>query len=166
MKNLIIIVLLFSFNAYADENKFTGFGKIKWGASIKKYKNVMRLTSDNGKPSKYYVRKDDEMSFGDIGLTSITYIFYKGKFSSAIIQTDKTITKTSQILNKLKKKFGEPSYKNVFTNKYRWKDSTTAVSLKCYSTSHKCSIIYNSVVMSELKKADNEAAAKKARHGY
>ena len=163
MKNFIIAILVFSFSAssFANKDESTGYGKIKWGASIRKYKNVMRLTSDNKKPGKYYVRKDDEMFFGDIPLTSVTYIFYKGKFSSVIIQTDTSVNIASQVLSKLKKKFGKPSYANKYTNKYRWKDSTTAISLKCYSSSHKCSIIYKSVVMSDLKKADNEEAANK-----
>ena len=167
MKNFIIVILVFSFNASAlsKEKEFHGFGKIKWGESIRKYKNVMQLTSDISKPEKYYIRKNDEMSFGDITLTSVIYLFYKGKFSSVIVQTDKSVTNSSQVLTMLKKKFGKPSYTNKYTNKYRWKDSKTAISLKCYSSSHKCSIIYNSVVMSNHKKKENEAAVKNMRNG-
>ena len=157
MKNIIIAVLVFSFSAstFAKENKIksNGFGEIKWGESIAKYKKVMQLTSDNRKPRKYYIRKDDEMSFGDTTLASITYIFYKGRFSSVIIQTEKSIN-TKEFLNKLTRKLGKPSSSNKYTNKYRWKNSTTAVSLKCYPNSHKCSVIYTSVVMNKLKKAD------------
>lgn len=163
MINYIIVVLVFSFSSsvFAVDKTFNGFGKIKWGESIKKYKKVMQLKSDNTNPEKYYVRKNDVMFLDDISLTSITYVFYKGKFSSAIIQTDKLATNSKQIVNIFKKKYGKPYYKNMYTNKFLWKDTANAVALKCYSSSHKCSAIYNSVVMSDLKKADNKAAVKK-----
>jgi len=166
MKKLLIGVLVFSFNVstFSFENKSNGFRELKWEESITKYKNVMHLTSESGKPRKFYVRKSDEMSFGDLTLTSIIYVFYKGKFSSAIIQTDKSVTNLRQALSQLKKKFGKPFYANKYTNKYRWKDQTTVIQLKCYSSSHKCSIIYNSVAMSNLKKIDNKAAAINTRN--
>ena len=166
MKKLLIGVLVLSFNVstFANANESNGFRKIKWEESITRYKNVMHLTSDEGKPRKFYVIKNNEMSFGEITLTSIIYVFYKGKFSSVIIQTDQSVTNLSQALSQLKKKFGKPFYANKYTNKYRWKDRTTAIQLKCYSSSHKCSIIYNSVAMSNLKKTDSEASAKNTRN--
>ena len=167
MKKLLIGVLVFSFNVstFANENKSNGFRKIKWEESITKYKNVMHLTSDEGKPRKFYVIKNDDMSFSDdITLTSIIYIFHEGKFSSVILQTDQSATNIKQVLIELKKKYGGPSYANKYTNKYRWKNMTTTIDLKCYPSSHKCSINYNSVAMSNLKKTDIEAAAKNTRN--
>lgn len=151
MKKLLIGILVFSFNVsvFAKEN---GFRKIKWEDSISRYENIMQLTSENDKDRKFYIIEDDDMSFGDISLTSIIYIFYKGKFSSVILQTDQSATNLKQVLIKLKNKFGKPLYENKYTNKYRWQGETTAVNLKCYSSSHKCSITYNSVAMSNRKK--------------
>lgn len=153
MKKLLVGILVFSFNisTFANEN---GFRKIKWEDSISRYENIMQLASDNGNDSdrKFYFIEDDEMSFGDVSLTSIVYIFYKGKFSSVILQTDQSATNLKQVLIKLKNKFGKPLYENKYTNKYRWQGETTAVNLKCYSSSHKCSITYNSVAVINRKK--------------
>ena len=156
MKKLLIGILVFSFNVSAFANEYNGFRKIKWEESISKYKNVMRLTSADEKSKKFYVREDEDMSFSDdIMLTSIVYVFYEGKFSSVVLQTDQSATNIKQVLIELKKKYGEPSYTNKYINKYRWKNMTTTINLKCYSSSHKCSINYNSIAMNNPKKTDN-----------
>ena len=157
MKKLLIAVLVFTFSvsAFANKNEYNGFRKIKWKESITKYNNIMRLASEDKKSKKFYVIEDDDMSFSeDISLTSIIYVFYKGKFSSVILQTDQSATNIKKVLIELKKKYGEPSYANKYTNKYRWKDQATAIDLKCYSSSHKCSIIYNSIAMNNLRKTN------------
>lgn len=166
MKNLLIGVLVFSFNVsiFAKENESDGFGGIKWEEPISKYNKIMKLTSDDGLPKKFYSRKNENMSFGEIKLSSVIYIFYKGKFSSVIFQTDQSVTNLTQVLIELKNIFGKPSYSNKYIHKYRWKNETTTVYLKCYPSSHKCSITYNSVAMSNLKKTDNEATAKNTRN--
>ncbi len=158
MKNILIGIFVFSFSlsAFANENEYNGFRKMKWQESITKYKNVMRLTSDDNNPKKFYVINDDDMSFSDdITLSSVTYIFYKGKFSSVTLQTDKSVTNIKQVLIEFKKKYGEPSYANKYIYKYRWKNKATTVDLKCYPSSHKCSMNYNSIAMNKLKKAEN-----------
>lgn len=88
------------------------------------------------------------MSFGSITLSSIVYIFYDEKFSSVAIQTDKSLKNLTQVVIELKKRFGEPFYANKYINKYRWQNKNSIVSLKCYSSSHKCSIKYDSVALS------------------
>ena len=75
-----------------------------------------------------------------------------------IIQTDRSSYDLKKIINKYKNIFGKPFYSNKYINKFIWKNETTIVNLKCFSSSHKCSIVYKSVVMSKLEKADNVAA--------
>jgi len=154
MKKLLIGVLLFSFNTYTFSKSFesNGFRNIKWQESISKYEAVMHLTSEKGSAKKFYVKENDKMFLGNITLSSIIYIFYNGKFSSVVIQTDQSVTNLSQVLIELKKKFGKPFYANKYINKYRWKNENTTVSLKCYSSSHKCSIKYDSIIMRNLEK--------------
>ena len=159
MKKLVIGILVFSFSVVllAADHNLNGFGNIKWGESIKNHKNNMRLTSEKDKLKKFYVRNNDEMFWDDINLTSISYVFYKGKFSSVIIQTDRSSDNSTKIVNMFNNVFGKPFYSNKYINKFKWKNESTVVNLKCFASLHKCSMIYNSVAMSKLEKADNDA---------
>ena len=158
MTKIVIGILVFSFSVVilaADHNS-NGFGNITWGESIKKHKDIMHLTSEKDKLKKFYVLNSDELLWGDINLSSISYVFYKDMFSSVAIQTDRSSYNLKKIINRLKNKFGEPFYSNKYINKFKWKNESTIVNLKCFSSSHKCSIIYNSVAMSKLEKDDND----------
>ena len=161
MKKLVIGILVFSFSValLAGEENLNGFRKMNWEESIEKYKNDMFLTSEIGSPRKFYTIKDDEMFLGDTKLTSIAYVFYKGKFSSVILHTDRSADNLKIIFKRLKNDFGKPTYVNRYDNKYRWKNKHTNIKLKCFAASHMCSIIYNSAVMSKLEKADNKVLA-------
>ena len=158
MKKLVIGILVFSFSVVllAADHNLNGFGNMKWGDSIKKHKNIMHLTSEKDKPEKFYIIKNDEMLWDDIKLTTAIYIFYKDKFSSVKIQTDKSSYNLKKIVNRFKDIFGKPFYSNKYINKFKWKNESTIVDLKCFSSSHKCSITFNSIVMSKLEKADND----------
>ena len=154
MKKLVIGILVFSFSAvlFAADHNLNGFGNIKWGDHIKKYKNIMHLISEKDKLKKFYVIKSDEMLWNDINLTSISYVFHKDKFSSVIIQTDSSSDNLKKIVNIFNNIFEKPFYSNKYINKFKWKNESTIVNLKCFASSHKCSMIYNSVAMSELEK--------------
>lgn len=154
MKKLLIGVLIFSFSvsSFSKNSDFNGFRGILWKDSISKHKDRMKLNSDDSLPKKYYTRENDEMSLGEVTLSSLIYIFYKDKFSSVIVQTDKSITNLTQVLIELKKKFGEPISANKYIHKYSWENENTNIKLKCYSSSHKCSITYSSVKMKNLSK--------------
>ena len=96
------------------------------------------------------------MLWNDINLTSISYVFYKDKFSSVIIQTDRSSDNSKKTVNIFKNIFGKPFYSNKYINKFKWKNESTIVNLKCFASSHKCSMIYNSVAMGKLEKTDND----------
>lgn len=147
-----ILIASFTFSALSKGEEVNGFKQIKWQAPISKYEGVMQLTSEQGNAKKFYIIENDDMSYGNISLSSIVYVFYNDKFSSVTIQTDKDSKNSARVLVELKKKFGEPSYSNKYINKYRWEDENTMVSLKCYSSSHKCSVKFNSMKMSQLEK--------------
>ena len=158
MKELLIGMLVFSFSAsiFSAEKKFDGFRDIKWQKPIYKYKDVMKLTSESGSNKRFYARSSDDLYYDEVALASITYVFSKGKFYSAIIQTGKNKKNLKIILSQLKKEHGKPFYSNRYTSKYRWKDKKTAVDFKCYSKTYKCSIIYHSVVMSKKSKKNKK----------
>jgi hypothetical protein len=157
---IIAGILIFSFSTVLiAENSLNGFKNIKWGESITKHKEVMHLTSENKKIKKYYTIDNDDMLLGDIKLTSISYVFYKDKFSSLILQTGRSSDNLKKTLSFLKNKFGNPSYANKYINKFRWENESTIVDLKCFASSHKCSLIYNSVTMSKLEQSDIDAMA-------
>ena len=154
MKQLLIGILIFSFSVsgFSKGSSFKGFRGILWKDSISKYKDTMKLNSDAGLPKKYYSREYDEMSLGEVTLSSLVYIFYKDKFYSVIAQTDRSATNLTQVLIELKKKFGEPISVNKYVHKYSWENENTNIKLKCYSSSHKCNITYSSVKMRNLSK--------------
>ena len=159
MKMIIgILVFLSSAILHADNNQ-NGFGLMEWGEPIGKYKDVLHLTSEDNKLKKFYTVVNDQMLLDDIKLSSISYIFYKNKFSSVVIQTERASNNLTKALSVLKNQFGSPFYVNKYTNKYRWKNDFTTVDLKCFASSHKCSMIYHSVAMSDLEKSDNDAMA-------
>ena len=134
MKKLVIGILVFSFSValLAADHNLNGFENIKWGESIKKYKNIMHLTSEKDKLKKFYVINNDELLWGDINLTSISYMFYKDKFSSVIIQTDKSSYNIKKIINIFNDLYGKPFYSNKYINKFKCKNESTIVSLKCF----------------------------------
>lgn len=154
MKKILIGILVFSFSAsiFSKEKSFDGFRDIKWQQPIKKYKDVMRLTSESEGDKAFYARNSDELYYGDVALASITYVFSKGRFFSAIIQTEKDKTNFKKILKQLNKEHGKSYYSNKYIRKFRWKNKKTAVDFKCYSKTYKCSIIYHSVVMRKQSK--------------
>ena len=154
MKSLLIVIFVVFFNGtvFADKNKIDGFRDIKWKDSITKYNTVLRLTSDSNKSKKFYIRDDEELYLEDVTLKSVSYVFKDDKFSSAVIQTAKSVANSKAILSLLKKKYGKPAYSNTYTRKFRWEDSSAEVTLKCFSTIHKCSVVYNSLAMNSTKK--------------
>ena len=154
MKKILIGMLVFSFSTsiFSEVKSFDGFRDIKWQQPIKKYKDVMRLTSESEGDKRFYARNSDELYYGDVALASITYVFSKGKFFSAIIQTEKDKANFKKILSQLNKEHGKSYYSNKYIRKFRWKNKKTAVDFKCYSKTYKCSIIYHSVIMSKLSK--------------
>jgi len=149
-----ILISSFTVSVFSKNDEVNGFRKIKWQTPISRYEEVMKLTSEQGNAKKFYIIENDDMIFGNVNLSSIVYVFYNDKFSSVTIQTDKDRKNLTQVFIELKKIFGEPSYSNKYINKYRWKDENTMVSLKCYSSSHKCSVKFNSVKMSKIEKGN------------
>ena len=121
MKKVIIGISLFVFNVYALAKELdpNGFREMKWEDSISKYKDALHLTADENKPSKFYTKENDDMSYGNINLKSIAYVFYKGKFSSVIFQTNKSASYSKQLLEMFKKTYGKPVYSNKYTKKFR-----------------------------------------------
>lgn len=168
MKNLLIgtLVFIFSFSVLAANSEPDGFRKIKWEEPISKYKGVMRLIEGKGTPNKYYVRKNDKMSIGDVKLKNIGYGFYKDKFSGVVISTEKSVSNSTQLLNILEKKFGKAYQANKYIKEYYWSGQTATIYMKCNSYSRICTLVFSSVAMSDLKKADKEAAAKKAQSDF
>jgi len=76
---LIAIVFTAGFNpAWAYENEPKEFRGINWGAPIGGVSDMV-LVLDGG-ALKAYVRKGDEMAFGEARIDRIHYVFYKGRF--------------------------------------------------------------------------------------
>ena len=69
---------MWSFSALAYENEPKAFRGITWGTPVMELSDMV-LVLDGG-ALKAYVRKGDEMSFGEADLDRIHYIFYKERF--------------------------------------------------------------------------------------
>lgn len=93
--------------------------------------------------------KNDDMTLGEVTLSSIVYVFYDDKFASVAMQTDRAKTNLRQVLIELKNELGMPSASNKYIHKYRWEKKNTFVTLKCFYTTYRCSIKYSSVAINK-----------------
>jgi len=86
----LLITALCVASAAAD-NEFNGapgldgFRGMKWGANVSDFQGLVKLNDDPF--VQRYSKKNDQLQIGGIGLESIIYNFYKGRFMGVSIQT-------------------------------------------------------------------------------
>lgn len=88
-------------------NEPTGWGNIKWGTDINKFKN-MELIDGEGE-NKYYIKKDDKLDIYSVKIDKIEYRFHNGKFSSVYISY-KEYANFKKINKQLSQQYGNGSY--------------------------------------------------------
>lgn len=124
---LVVIVCLAWFNlAWAYENEPREFRGISWGAPIGGLSDMV-LVLDGG-DLKAYVRKGDEMAFGEARTDRIHYVFYKGKFYCVHIEFA-GVSNFSKIKKVLVDWYGPGEERHSPEQSYYWIGGTTSIAL-------------------------------------
>jgi len=137
------------------------FGGIPWGTLIGDLPD-MRYLAGIGEV-KSYQREDESMVLGSTPVSSVSYIFYKGRFCAVYLGFQ-----GSSSLEALKKwlfrTHGEPHRPNEEMERYFWQGEQVDIALR-YSDepSQKGSVIYWFKPIMEEKIADDEGKAARRR---
>ncbi len=144
-------------NSLAYDNEPDGFGGIKWGADISTLKGMTKLGTD---PSyggiEIYIRKGDELKFGDAKLSGIQYGFWKGKLADVRITT-KGNANWSSLKNSAFAKYGKGNQADPKVEQYAWFGPVSAIGLENIDDS-KTGLLY--IVSTEISKQQKESTGK------
>ncbi len=117
---------------FAFRNEPEGFRGIKWEArshGIQGLKLVETKETGNGEHLDIYVRKGDRLSFGQVELKKIRYVFYKNRFF--LVHLVAFSHKANKSLKQeLVDRFGEPSDSSSKRDLLYWDGKETSVYLK------------------------------------
>jgi len=107
---LAAMILAFAVSAAAEE--MNGFGDFAWGSDLEAIQdsdsNLVEGMMGAMPGVKAFKRNDEDLDFGGITADAITYIFYKGRFTSVNIDF-RGIDNFETILAYCKKRFGPPT---------------------------------------------------------
>ena len=159
MRALVIIVLTsvlsFSTAARAMDNEPADFRGVPWGAPFEQYRNEMMVLRDEG-DAVYYRRVGDIMKLNQVDALKVAYRFYKGRFSTGVIQTYGGGNQKS-LLEALKGTYGEPLRPRKRVQQYFWDGEQSYVMLACEVTSY-CVVEYVSKPLMQEEQADTGLA--------
>jgi hypothetical protein len=149
----MIIIGYVPINSLAYDNEPDGFGGIKWGTKISTLKGMSKLGTD---PSfggiDIYIRKGEELKFGDAKLSGIQYGFWKGKFADVRI-TVKGKENWPVLKNAVFAKYGKGNQADPNVEKYAWFGTVSAIGLE-YMEASQTGLLY--IVSTEISKEQKE----------
>lgn len=146
--------------ASAFQNEPEGFRGIAWGTPLAQIQAKLRH-EDGGGATRSYRRAGENLSIGQAKLSAIHYLFYKSKFSGAMIEVRAGAGNASAILEASKARFGEPDSANDILERYFWVGERAQVALLC-GMQPACTLVIRSTRLAEQEQADDKAAARKA----
>ena len=164
-KRLILILcvasiacIFFAGSAGAFKNEPTGFRGIAWGTNISQLPDMIKMPGGEGRDTQVYKRRDEKMQIGDAQITNIAYGFYKGRFSTVIIDY-KDLTNAMKLKETLFLQYGDGYRPNQFMEEYHWNSSRVFVSYEYHEISGKGSIgyLYLPITNEEHRDATNKA---------
>lgn len=162
---LLAVILLLVLASLAAANKPMknspdGFRGIKWGAPVSALgKTAQLVEEDKMDETKFYQKTDEDLTLGGATLSRIAYVFWRGKFTSAIIKCD-SASEFPALKSVAVARFGTPVKPNEFIERYGWLDDNALVSL--YQNPPTLMIVsmrlYNEQQAAREKKAKSGAA--------
>lgn len=128
--------VLLSSVAMADSMKEepAEFRGLKWNAPLSAVEEQMVLVRDEG-DVKYYRRTSDTLKIGHVDALKVAYRFYKGNFSSGIVQTYGGANQKS-LLTALSDTHGAPVRPRKRIPQYFWDGEQAYMVLTCEVTSY------------------------------
>jgi hypothetical protein len=152
--------------AMAFQNEPSGFRGIDWGAPVENFQDQLSGKDAPTTPGlAFYQRKDDKMSIGAAQLTRITYVFYKGRFEGAQIQTAEGASYPGALRDALVAQFGPGDQPNRYIDRWFWRGTQAMILLDC-TARLSCRAHISSRAMFEEQQRDKKAAAEKAKKDF
>lgn len=147
------------------DNEPNGFRGIVWAAPIDSVKDELAELRAN-KATTFYTRKDDKLRIGEAALQSITYVFYKGRFTGAMVRTVEGVANQSALRSALIEQFGKGDQPNRYIERYYWWGATAIISLDCAAPNRACTAMLRSKALMDEENRDMKAAAKDAKKDF
>lgn len=139
--------------AVADvmNNEPADFRGVKWDETFGNVSDKMVVVRDEGEV-KYYRREGDTLKIGHVDALKVAYRFYKGKFSSGIIQTYGGANQRA-LLATLSDTYGAPMRPRKRIPQYFWDGKEAFMVLTCEVTSY-CVVEISSKDVIQREQAD------------
>jgi hypothetical protein len=158
-----VVFLCFSLFSplWAFQNEPSDFRGIPWGTFIEDLVDMAYLAGIG--EVKSYKRENDSMVFGSARLSSVSYIFYRGRFC-AVHLGFQGVSTFERIKKGLLKTYGKPYRPGEEMERYFWQGEQVDIALR-YSDepSPKGSVIYWFKPIMAEKTADDEEKATRRR---
>jgi hypothetical protein len=156
---VFLCISLFS-PSWAFQNEPRDFRGIPWGTFIEDLPDMGYLAGIG--EMKSYKRENDSMVFGSAPLSSVSYIFYRGRFCAAHLSFQ-GVSSFQGIKKRLLKTYGEPYRPSEEMERYVWQGEQVDIALRYSDEPHKKgSVIYwFKPIMAEKRTHDEEKAARR-----
>lgn len=164
MKALIFFLIIpFSISAQTNSDKVDekfGFRDIKLESTFSSLatKGLVKTTEDGD--VKFYKLKSENLAIGEYKLSSISYVFYKGKLSQIIIES-KGSTNSGGLLDLLKAQYGEGFKSNRYIEKYLWSGEKAGIYYNQNSVDKSAVVVIFSKALQELEQKEKDEKNKK-----
>ena len=159
----LVVLLCFSLFSplWAFHNEPPDFRGIPWGSFIEDLPDMAYLAGIG--EMKSYKRENDPLVLGSAPLSSVSYIFYKGRFC-AVHLGFQGLSRFEGIKRRLLETHGQPYRPSEEVERYFWQGEQVDIALR-YSDepSQKGSVIYWFKPIMEEKTADDEKKAARRR---
>lgn len=157
-----IAAMLVSASAFAElmQNEPVNFNGVVWHDSFETVGGNMTILRDEG-VVKYYRREGDVQKIGRVDAIKVAYRFYKGKFTSGVVQTYGGAN-SKDLLSALTATYGAPMRPRKRIPQYFWDGEKVFIVLTCEVTSY-CVVEISSKELIQLEQAEtgNDGSAHK-----
>jgi hypothetical protein len=145
---------IFGQNQKALDDK-NGFRDAIFERPFDSFKDLINVEKD------FYTSTSEDLKLGNFQMDQVAYSFYKGQLYIIVIKT-KGYTNSRGILKILQTAYGKGYQDNEYIESYSWFGKRVAMAYDENSPTNDATIFMWSVKLSDLKKLDEEKAAKEA----
>ncbi len=129
-----VLTLVITQSLHAMEKELADFRGVPWGAEFEQYREQMSVLREEG-DVVYYRRTGDDLKLGRVDAIKVAYRFYKGRFSTGVIQTYGGSNQKA-IMETLKDMHGDPVRPRKRIPQYFWDGEQSYIMLACEATSY------------------------------
>ena len=149
---ILVLVFLCAQPTVALQNEPNDCRGIEWGAEYDGLEGLSKVTTESR--LGYYMKKDEEMTMGDVPLERVVYVFYHKKFCGAVLNF-KSSPNFQIVKTTLFDWYGEGDQSKINETRYRWSGTDVTITLEYDDITQKGKITYYYMPIHEKKqKAD------------